>query len=422
MKNLIIFLFISSTILFGQSNPIVGTDYTVTYDASKNGIFNKNAELTIAYVFDYWGTKPSRENIPEELFENILKPIEGRKNTEQLKNSNGIYSCEISIPDSVALLSYYVTDGSIYDYNNNATYTKLIYGKDGRPVEGARFRNIEFMVMGKSSLDDQIKLLEEELKDYPDYHIDRFVLWQKRFAKQNSLDELKSEKEMAIKYFDNLIEKTPEDWGLYDAYVNSLFSYQSSFYQFLKPELDQISKVTLQLAKKVPEEKRTGRLKSIVDREKRTSEYKKLKTTIIGKPAIDFEFTTIDDKKKKLSDYKGKVVLLDFWGTWCGPCVAEIPNLVKAYKKYNSKGFEIISISSDGFNSRLSKEDFTKFVNEKEMTWAHVLDSKDKRIHNLYKITHWPTMFLVGKDGKVIKNEDVLRGEGLHKTLEDILK
>ncbi len=56
------------------------------------------------------------------------------------------------------------------------------------------------------------------------------------------------------------------------------------------------------------------------------------------------------------------------------------------------------------------------------MTWAHVLDSKDKRIHNFYKITHWPTMFLVGKEGKVIKNEDVLRGEGLHKTLEDILK
>ncbi len=255
MKNLIIILFISSTILFGQSNPIVGTDYTVTYDASINGIFNKNAELTIAYAFDYWGAKPSRENIPEELFENILKPIEGRKNTKQMKNSNEMYSCEISIPDSVALLSYYITDGSIYDYNNNATYTKLIYGENGRPVEGARFRNIEFMVMGKSSLDNQIKLLEEELKDYPDYHIDRFVLWQKRFAKQNSLDELKSEKEMAIKYFDNLIEKTPEDWGLYDAYVNSLFSYQNSLYQFLKPELDQIREATLQLAKKVPEEK-----------------------------------------------------------------------------------------------------------------------------------------------------------------------
>jgi len=422
MKYLIITLLISATTLLSQSYPIKGEDFIVKYNLSEKNVFKKASELSLVYTFDFWGNIPSFENKPEELFQNVLNPIPGRKKVVAMKMDGDIYTAKISIPDSVALLSYYVTDGINNEYNNNATYTEYIHDKNGKAVKGAKFRKIEFMVMGNEPIDNQIDLLNEELKEYPDYHINRLVLWQKIFAKQITMQNLTTEKEKAVEYFENLINNDKEDWELYDRYLSVLQNYQQKLYGFLIPEFDKIGKTVIDLAKMVPADKRSSRMQQLVDGEKRQKESEELKSNIIGKQAFDFEFTTIDGKKGKLSDYRDKIVLLDFWGTWCGPCVGEIPNLVKAYNEFRNKGFEIISISSDGFSDRLSKEEFIQFTKNNKMEWSQILDSKDKKLHNLYKISHWPTLYLVGKDGKVIRNEETLRGETLIKTLEEILK
>jgi peroxiredoxin len=152
------------------------------------------------------------------------------------------------------------------------------------------------------------------------------------------------------------------------------------------------------------------------------SRQRNYKNEVIGKPAADFDFVTVDGKNKKLSDYKGKLVLLDFWGTWCGPCRQEIPNMKKAYDRFNEKGFEIISISSDLIMKTKTESEFKDFIEENKMNWVHILDGTDKKLHTLYKIAHWPTLFLVGRDGNIINNEDVLRGEDLISTLEKVIK
>jgi len=112
---------------------------------------------------------------------------------------------------------------------------------------------------------------------------------------------------------------------------------------------------------------------------------------------------------------KGTVVVLEFWATWCGPCVQEIPNMKKNYELYHDKGFEIVGLSCDH-----KLEDLEKFVKERKIPWAIVFgDGKPSPTVSYYGIMGIPTMILVGKDGKVLSLN--ARGEELNKELEKLL-
>ena len=131
--------------------------------------------------------------------------------------------------------------------------------------------------------------------------------------------------------------------------------------------------------------------------------------------APDFTFKTIDDKTRKLSDYKGKWVLLDFWGTWCGPCVMETPFLVDTYEKLGGDKFEMISIANDR-----SVEIVSDYVKKNEMKWTNTvaLEGYAKGVLEQYGITSYPTLMLIDPDGKFVKLKDhELRGELLIPTI-----
>lgn len=123
-----------------------------------------------------------------------------------------------------------------------------------------------------------------------------------------------------------------------------------------------------------------------------------------GSPAPDFSFIDLDGKSHKLSDYRGKVVLLDFWVINCGPCQMDAPRLAQAYEKLHPKGFEII-----GINGEDTAEVLREFMGEKKMIWAQTVQEKwEGPIHKLYRFDSWPTYYLVGKDGTIIarRNDD----------------
>lgn len=142
----------------------------------------------------------------------------------------------------------------------------------------------------------------------------------------------------------------------------------------------------------------------------------------VGKKALTFEAKTTDDKPVSFpSSYKGKVVLLDFWATWCGPCIGELPHLLAAYEKYHPKGLEVLGISLDREGAA---EKLAAFTKERKMPWAQVYDGKfwEARVAQMYGVNSIPRAYLVdGTTGEILAAGNDLRGPQLDKTLEKIM-
>lgn len=143
------------------------------------------------------------------------------------------------------------------------------------------------------------------------------------------------------------------------------------------------------------------------------------KKTLEGVEATDFAQPDVDGKLIKLSDYRGKYVLIDFWASWCAPCRRENPNLVKAYDQYKSKGFEILGVSMD---KAADKAKWLKAIEEDKLTWKQVADLKgwDNEAGLLYEVKAIPMNFLINPEGKIIAK--YLRGDELNKKLAELLK
>lgn len=111
----------------------------------------------------------------------------------------------------------------------------------------------------------------------------------------------------------------------------------------------------------------------------------------VGEKAPDFELMTLDGKTVKLSDYRGKKVILNFWATWCPPCKAEMPDIQKFYNETDDN-VEILAINID------PQYDVKKFVREANVTFPVLLDSKDE-VNNLYRILTIPTTYFIDGEG-----------------------
>jgi peroxiredoxin len=124
----------------------------------------------------------------------------------------------------------------------------------------------------------------------------------------------------------------------------------------------------------------------------------------------------LDGKPVSLADYKGKVVLLDFWATWCGPCVAEIPNVKANYEKYHDKGVEVLGISLDR-----DKAPLNKFIETRKIPWSQVYDADQGKEGNAtrYGVQAIPFVLLIGKDGKIAAVNP--RGEALEPAIKAAL-
>lgn len=146
-----------------------------------------------------------------------------------------------------------------------------------------------------------------------------------------------------------------------------------------------------------------------------TSKVFSIKGSLMNQDIPDFSWINEKNQEIHLKDYKGKVILLNFWATWCGPCIKETPDLVRVYNKYKFQGVEVIGVSLD---SEMSLNELAEFVGENQINYQIILD--DGRIENAFGgISAIPTTFIVGKDFKL---HNTITGSLTEEEFEKIIK
>ena len=136
-----------------------------------------------------------------------------------------------------------------------------------------------------------------------------------------------------------------------------------------------------------------------------------------GDDAMEIALPSVSGDTIRLSSLKGKIVLLDFWASWCGPCRISNKQLVKIYPKFKEKGFEIFSVSLD-----VNKKSWTKAISKDKISWLQVVDDGgwDAQTAIQWRINAIPTSFLIDKDGKLVAMD--LEAKDLEKQLKDMLE
>ena len=162
------------------------------------------------------------------------------------------------------------------------------------------------------------------------------------------------------------------------------------------------------LSKKFPNDKNVIMFHEVVER---------MLSTNIGQFAPEISLPSPDGKEIALSSLKGKLVLIDFWASWCGPCRKEMPNVIKIYSKFKNKGFEIYGVSLDQ-----DKEKWMEAITKDGINWPQVSDLKywDNLAARIYNVQGIPYTVLIDKDGKIIAKN--LRGQELEKKIAEVLK
>jgi peroxiredoxin len=203
-------------------------------------------------------------------------------------------------------------------------------------------------------------------------------------------------------------KRTDDIAGFVSGRAGSPASYYAVTFLFQEPSIALMQIAYDKMKSSIPNSKYTLELKESIE---------SIAPLEVGGLAPDINLQGTDGKSIKLSSLRGKVVLIDFWASWCGPCRRENPNVVRLYNAYKSKGFEIYGVSLDD-----NKDKWQNAITHDGLTWKHVSDLKgwSSAAAQAYQVSSIPFTVLLDKNGRIIAKG--LRGEELEQKLSEILK
>jgi peroxiredoxin len=178
---------------------------------------------------------------------------------------------------------------------------------------------------------------------------------------------------------------------------------------------EQVNEIINRTAAKFPSHQAVAAIKATLDKQMNKS----VATSWVGKEAPDFSMPDVNGKEVKLSSFRGKYVLVDFWASWCGPCRSENPNLVNAFNQFKNKNFTVLGVSLDRPGQ---KDKWLQAINDDKLAWTNISDlqSWNSPVVSLYGFDGIPFNVLLDPQGKVIAES--LRGPALEGKLEEVLK
>lgn len=203
-----------------------------------------------------------------------------------------------------------------------------------------------------------------------------------------------------------------------DAFPGTIANFSAFNIINIEKNLPIYEKVLKALQEKIPTSSYTSQLASSINQYKQQFDLQNKQNQQLGdgKEMPEIKLKNPEGKEIALSSLKGKLVLIDFWASWCGPCRKENPNVVKLYNAYKNKGFEIYSVSLDE-----EKDKWVKAIEKDGLKWIHVSDlgGWNSSVCSQFNISSIPFTILVSKDGKIIAKG--LRGEALEEKVKEIL-
>ena len=244
---------------------------------------------------------------------------------------------------------------------------------------------------------DQIKGLNEQLSATYESMSDTTLTDEQREAKAKDIETLE----------EKLMQVTKENMAKNIANPVGIQLLKQNFYYM---DVNELEPLVAQIPAMFSNDEGIVRIKELVT---------KMKATAVGQKFTDFSMKTPEGKDVKLSDYagKGKLVLVDFWASWCGPCRREMPNLVELYKQYKNKNFEIVGVSLDQ-----NGDSWKAAIKQLNITWPQMSDLKYWECEGaqLYAVSSIPHVVLIDGEGTIVARG--LHGEELQQKVAELLK
>lgn len=325
-----------------------------------------------------------------------LTPNDSKKTDSLTVNSDGSYSKEI-----------HITEPGIYRFNfYNVQMVDVVLDKENLTINvDGNDANGSFEIIGSPDF-DLIKDVQTKLQAFqqtPEVRKIEGEFQQAVQAKDEARIGKLQDQYMELHYtaYDSIVkslESKPVTIGLMNLLEGNAFE-RDRYYPLYR-------KVANEAKTKWPNSVHTKIFSDLVD---------KMAVTAIGQKAPEISLPDPSGKTVTLSSFKGKYVLVDFWAFWCKPCRKENPNVVKAYKQFKDKGFEVLGVSLDR-----DKNDWMSAIKEDGLTWTQVSDLKyfESQAAMDYNITAIPFSILLDPDGVIIAKN--LRGAALEKKLNEV--